>query len=64
MRTEKAIKVFDVRRGSVSPGGRYKIEVWFRGLLVDVFERATMKQAEETFRREGYSSFIEERLEQ
>jgi hypothetical protein len=64
MRTEKAIKVFDVRRGSVSPGGRYKIEVWFRGLLVDVFERQTMKEAEEALVREGYCSFIEERLQQ
>ena len=55
MRTEKAIKVFDVRRGSVSPGGRYKIEVWFRGLLVDVFERETMREAEEAFLSAGYS---------
>jgi hypothetical protein len=51
---KKAIKIFEVRRGSTEEM-RYKIEVWFRGLLVDVFERETMREAEEAFLSAGYS---------
>jgi hypothetical protein len=54
MRTKKAVKIFEVRRGSTEEM-RYKIEVWFRGLLVDVFERETMREAEEAFLSAGYS---------
>jgi hypothetical protein len=50
----KAIKIFEIRRGSTEEM-RYKIEVWFRGLLVDVFERETMREAEEAFLSAGYS---------
>jgi hypothetical protein len=51
---KEAIKIFEVRRGSTEEM-RYKIEVWFRGLLVDVFERETMREAEDAFLSAGYS---------
>ncbi len=52
----KAIKEFTVREGSV--GTYYKIEVLFRGKVVDTFFKPTMKEAQSAFENAGYIAVV------
>jgi len=51
--TRPAVKVFDVAEGS-RQGGFYRIEISFRGKIIEVIERPTMRQALDAFAAAGY----------
>ena len=46
-------KTFAVESETI-PGGWYKITVRFNGIVVDMFEKPTMEEAEREFREAGY----------